>query len=79
MKEKKMDKGIAPLGEGRPGLVRNEEGRFLEFVAEDVATVTGQMMALNVEPIYRMSDRTIIGYRVYDDALFPSRSEANTP
>jgi hypothetical protein len=60
----------------RPCLIRNEEGRFIEFVERDVATVTGEMMALNVEPIYDMMTRKVIGYRLYDDALFLNHKES---
>lgn len=49
-----------------PALIRNESAGFTSFVVEDVTTVTGQMCAMNVEPLYRLSDRSLIGFRIYD-------------
>lgn len=51
----------------KPGLIRNEAAGFVEFVSEDVPTITGPMEARNVEPILRMAEpRELFGYRVYD-------------
>lgn len=51
-------------GEGMP---------YYEFVTEDSPTVTGQMFAANVEPLWDWTAKRIIGFRVHvDTALTPA-------